>query len=142
MKPPPRSRACVTSRLKILLSHEEKTFKYHWTSCFTSRTNLPQTYLYSFLYNVVIRKCQMTPTKLNLLSYMIEKFVHYIYQLYVSVVYKHLHKFCTFARAKTTKLQSCASNLFLETNHEICHCHEKQWLISGLWKLNSELRVG
>ena len=59
---------------------------YHYTSCFTSRTNLPQTYLYSLPYNVVIRKCQMTPTKLNLLSYMIEKFVHYIYQLYVSVV--------------------------------------------------------
>ena len=104
MKLPPRSRACITSHLKILLTHEEKDFKYHWTSCFTSRTNLTQTYLYSLLYNVVIRKCQMTPTKLNLLSYMIEKFVHYIYQLYVSVVI--LNIYTNFARLPERKQQN------------------------------------
>ena len=73
MKPPPRSRACVTSRLKMLLRHEEKTFKNtielpvsHW------RQTYHRAYSYPFPYNVVIRKSQMTPTNLNLLSYMIE----------------------------------------------------------------------
>ena len=73
MKPPPRSRACVTSRLKMLLRHEEKTFKNtielpvsHW------RQTYHRPYSYPFPYNVVIRKSQMTPTNLNLLSYMIE----------------------------------------------------------------------
>ena len=102
----------LLNTIELPASHQGQTYR--------------KTYSYPPPYNVVIHKPQMTPTKLNLLSYMIEKFVQYIYHRYVSVVYKHLHKFCTFARAKTTKLQSCASNLFLETNHQTRHCDEKQ----------------
>ena len=72
------------------------------------------TYLYSLPYNLVIRKSQMTPTKLNLLSYMIEIFVHYIYQLHVSVFINIYTNFARLPERKQQKYSPVQATFFLK----------------------------